>query len=72
MKIIFRTKTEILREVESSQIDDKTQFELEKEFDDRQILKYEMVFESDILVKQCHDFNNISENMVKTLIVTIS
>jgi hypothetical protein len=72
MKIIFRTETEILREVESSQIDDKTQFELEKEFDDRQILKYEMVFESDILVKQCHDFNNISENMVKTLIVTIS
>jgi hypothetical protein len=72
MKIIFRTETEILREVESSQIDNKTQFELEKEFDDRQILKYEMVFESDILVKQCHDFNNISENMVKTLIVTIS
>jgi len=72
MKITFKTETEILREVEVSQMTDEIQKELETSFDDKPILKYEITFKEGVVVKQCHRLEDISDKIVSALTITVA
>jgi len=72
MKIIFKTETEILREIELSEMTCEIQEELKESFDNKPILKYEIIFKEGVVVKQCHRLADISNETVQTLTVTIS
>lgn len=71
MKITFKTETEILREVEISQLTDDVQKELETAFDDKPIKKYEITFKEGTVVKQCHRLEDISDKIVSALTITV-
>jgi hypothetical protein len=72
MKIIFKTETEILREIELSEMTYEIQEELKESFDNKPILKYEIIFKEGVIVKQCHRLEDISDETVQTLTVTIA
>jgi hypothetical protein len=72
MKITFKTETEILREVEVSQMTDEIQKELETSFDNKAILKYEITFKEGVVVKQCHRLEDISDKIVSALTITVA
>ena len=71
MKITFKTETEILRELEISQLTDEIQKELETSFDNRQIKKYEIIFKEGVFVKQCHRLEDITDKIVSDLTITV-
>lgn len=71
-EIIFRTEAEILKELDVAQMTDEIQTELKISFDDKQIKKYEIIFEEGVVVKQCHNFEDISEKIVSVLTITVA
>jgi hypothetical protein len=71
MKITFKTETEILREVEISQLTGDIQKELEVSFDDKPIKKYEITFKEGVVVKQCHRLEDITYKIVSSLTITV-
>ena len=71
MKIIFKTETELVREIDLHEMTDELMQELESTFDNRVIKKYEMTFNDGILVKQCKNINNIDSKMISILTITI-
>ena len=71
MKLIFKTETEVLRELEVSQITDEIEKELEASFDDKPMLKYEIIYKEGVIVKQCHRLEDISDKIVSSLVITV-
>lgn len=71
MKITFKTETEILREVEISQLTDDIQKELEASFDNKPIKKYEITFKEGVVVKQCHRLEDINDKIVSALTIIV-
>lgn len=72
MKITFKTETEILREVEISELTDDIQKELETSFDDKPIKKYEITFKEGVVVKQCHRLEDVTDKIVSALTITVA
>jgi len=71
MKVIFRTKKEILEEIEFSDITNEIADALEKKYDKKPIKKYELIFNKGVTVGQCHRLDDITDKMVSILTITI-
>lgn len=74
MKLIFKTETEILKEFEMVEMTDEVEAtlkELEANFDNRPILKYEITFKDGVFVKECHRLEDISQKIVSVLTITV-
>jgi hypothetical protein len=72
MKITFKTETEVLRELEVSQMTDEVIEELETSFDNKTILKYEITFKEGVVVKQCHRFEDVTDKIVSAITITVA
>lgn len=71
MKIIFKTETETLKEVEFDKLTSELQEELEYGFDNRPILKYEITFKEGVFVKDCHRMEDITDKQISILTITV-
>jgi len=71
MKLIFKTETETIKEIELHDMTDAVIKELETAFDEKPILKYEITFKEGAVVKHCHGLQDISEDMVSTVTITL-
>ena len=71
MKIIFKTETELVREIDLHEMTDELMQELENAFDNRLIKKYEITFIEGVLVKQCKNLDDIDSKMISILTITI-
>ena len=72
MKVTFKTETEIIRELEINEMTNEIQSELESSFDNKPILKYEICFKEGVLVKDCHRLEDIDEEIVSAIAITIA
>ena len=71
-KIIFKTETEVLKEVSHEDITNyDVRRELSEKFDNRKIKKYEIEFCEGVFVGDCHDISNVNAAIIKTLTLTI-
>jgi hypothetical protein len=68
MKVIFRNEMEVLRELTENEI---TVEVLESLYPDEPIRRYELVFKEGVKVKECHDFDDITPDMLSEVIITI-
>lgn len=71
MKVIFKTETKILTELELDDITDDIENELETTYGDKPIKKYELTFNEGVVVKDCNRLEDISDKMVSVLTITI-
>lgn len=72
MKIIYKTETEVLRELNSEDLNESMIEELTTTFDNREILKYEVTYQKGTSISQIHDLNNaIDEGLVKSVTIVI-
>ena len=69
MKLIFRNDIEVLRELTENEI---TAEVLETLYTDESIRRYELVFKEGVKVKECHDFDDITPDMLSEVIITIA
>jgi hypothetical protein len=69
MKLIFRNDIEVLRELTEDEI---TAEVLETLYADESIRRYELVFKEGVKVKECHDFDDITPDMLSEVIITIA
>jgi len=69
MNLIFRNDIEVLRELTEDEI---TAEVLETLYADETIKRYELVFKEGVKVKECHDFNDITPDMLSEVIITIA
>lgn len=72
MKLIFQTETEVLKEIDTLQMTDEIESELETSFDNRTILKYEITFKEGVLVKDCHALEDIDHKIASVLKITVA
>jgi hypothetical protein len=68
MKLIFRNDIEVLRELTEDEI---TAEVLETLYPDEPIRRYELVFKEGVKVKECHDFDDITPDMLSEVVITI-
>jgi hypothetical protein len=68
MKVIFRNDIEVLRELTEDEI---TVEVLETLYPDEPIRRYELVFKEGVKVKECHDFDDITPDMLSEVVITI-
>jgi len=68
MKVIFRNDIEVLRELTENEI---TVEALETLYPDEPIRRYELVFKEGVKVKECHDFDDITPDMLSEVVITI-
>jgi hypothetical protein len=69
MNLIFRNDIEVLRELTEDEI---TAEVLETLYADESIRRYELVFKEGVKVKECHDFDDITPDMLSEVIITIA
>ena len=69
MNLIFRNDIEVLRELTENEI---TAEVLETLYADESIRRYELVFKEGVKVKECHDFDDITPDMLSEVIITIA
>jgi hypothetical protein len=69
MNLIFRNDIEVLRELTEDEI---TAEVLETLYPDEPIRRYELVFKEGVKVKECHDFDDITPDMLSEVIITIA
>jgi hypothetical protein len=72
MKIIFKTKAEVLREVESDDLSDELQDELTDHFNDMEIEEYSLTFKPGIKVITVHHLDNINTGMLQAITITVN
>jgi hypothetical protein len=72
MKIIFKTKAEVLREVESDNLSDDLQDELDNRFDGMEIEEYSLTFTPGTKVADTHNIKNIREEMLQAITITVN
>ena len=68
MNLIFRNDIEVLRELTEDEI---TAEVLETLYPDEPIRRYELVFKEGVKVKECHDFDDITPDMLSEVVITI-
>jgi hypothetical protein len=68
MKLIFRNDIEVLRELNENEI--KAEY-LDSLYADESIRRYELVFKEGVKVKECHDFDDITPDMLSEVVITI-
>lgn len=72
MKIIFKTENElILKELNDEQFTNDVQDELRRVFDNQQIIKYELIFDEGVLLKDVHNLNDLTPKNILSLTLTI-
>lgn len=71
MKVIIRTESEALKELNSSNMTDEIVDQLKESFDHRHIVKLEIVFNEGIIFEQCQRFEDIEEEMISSITTTI-
>jgi hypothetical protein len=69
MNLIFRNDIEVLRELTEDEI---TAEVLESLYPDEPIRRYELVFKEGVKVKECHDFDDITPDMLSEVVITIA
>jgi hypothetical protein len=69
MNLIFRNDIEVLRELTENEIEAE---DLDTLYADESIRRYELVFKEGVKVKECHDFNDITPDMLSEVIITIA
>jgi hypothetical protein len=69
MNLIFRNDIEVLRELTEDEI---TAEVLETLYPDEPIRRYELVFKEGVKVKECHDFDDITPDMLSEVVITIA
>lgn len=72
MKFIFRTETEVLKELDLLALTDELEDELAELFDNRPIKKYDLVFKEGLTVYQCHNIRNVRPEMLESLTITVA
>jgi len=68
MNLIFRNDIEVLRELTENEI--KPEY-LDSLYADESIRRYELVFKEGVKVKECHDFDDITPDMLSEVVITI-
>ena len=71
MKVTFRTYEQIIEEVDLTKINNNKIDELKAAYDQKEVIKFELVFNESIKVFQTHDISNLGKNEVKEVIITI-
>lgn len=71
MKLVFKTETEILEEIDTSNFDPVVQRRIERLYNSKNCKKMEIIFKENFLVSQSSDVYNISDEHIDTLILTI-
>ena len=69
MNLIFRNDIEVLRELTEDEI--KGEY-LDSLYADETIRRYELVFKEGVKLKECHDFDDITPDMLSEVIITIA
>jgi len=72
MKIIFKTETDILREIDFAQMTSELIENIQSQFDEKPIAKYEMTFVDGVKVKDCHNLDDVTPKIISVLTITLS
>lgn len=71
MKIILKTESSNLIEIEFSDLSESVEKKLRESFDNRNVLKYELTFNDGVLLKDIHSIEDVTTKMINTLTVTL-
>jgi len=71
MEFIFKTETQILTKIDTSQMTRDILKEIQNTFMDKPIKKYEITFKEGVVVKQIDRLENIKPEMVSAITVTV-
>lgn len=72
MKLIFKTESEILEELEVPEtISDEFSDKLTETYNHKTMLKYEITFKEGVMIKDCHSLEDIKYGIIECVTITI-